>query len=233
MGILFKDVSFPIAFGAGFLSFFSPCLLPMIPAYIMYITGVNVEDELDKRRLLALTRTLGFVLGFTIIFMIMGSSATFIGKIFIRNSHIFTKISGILIILFGLNMMGVFKLGFLNMEKRLKSPKKITSWFSSILMGVAFAAGWTPCFGPVLASILIYAGGADTVSKGVFLLLIYSIGMAVPFMLTAIFINVFIKIMDKADKVMKYLPFISGVIMIIFGILIYLNKVMIISNLLI
>lgn len=225
------DVSLPVAFGAGFLSFFSPCLLPLIPAYIMYITGINMEDELSKRRLHAIVRTLGFVIGFTIIFMIMGSSATFLGKIFIRNKNLFSKISGIIIIIFGLNMMGVLNLRFLDMEKRAKAPKKVTNWLSSVLMGMAFAAGWTPCFGPVLGSILIYASGASTVSKGMVLLFIYSLGMAIPFMLTALFINVFTKIMDRAERFMKYLPIISGIIMVVFGVLVFFNKVINISRL--
>ena len=226
------DVSLPIAFGAGFLSFFSPCLLPMIPAYIMYITGVDMEDDLSKVRMTALMRTLGFVLGFTSIFMIMGSSASFLGRAFIQNKEIFFRISGILIILFGLNMMGVLNLKFLGMEKRVKSPKKVTSWFSSILMGMAFAAGWTPCFGPVLASILVFAGTSATVSKGVLLLFIYSVGMAIPFLLTALFINVFIKWLARAEKFLKYMPYISGIILVIFGVLIFFDKMMSISSLL-
>ena len=227
-----ESVSIRLALGAGFLSFFSPCLLPMIPAYIMYITGVSMEDELKKKRLFALTRTIGFIIGFTIIFVIMGTSASFLGKIFIRNKEIFSKISGILIILFGLKMLGVINLNILNVEKRIKSPKKVTSWVSSIVMGMAFAAGWTPCFGPVLASILVYAGGAATISKGVFLLLVYSIGMAIPFILTALFINVFSNFMTKGEKILKYIPKISGIIMIIFGILVFFNKMLDISRLL-
>lgn len=228
-----NDVSLPIAFGAGFLSFFSPCILPMIPAYIMYITGVSVEEDVTKKRLLALTRTLAFIAGFTIIFILMGSSATLIGKVFIRNKNIFAKISGIIIIVFGLNMMGIIKLRFLNFNKRLSAPKKVTSLFSSMLMGMAFAAGWTPCFGPVLASILIYAGGAATVLKGVLLLLIYSLGMAIPFILTALFINVFDNFLNKTDKIIRYIPKISGLIMVIFGLLVFFNKVIDISRLLI
>ncbi|KNF07604.1 cytochrome c-type biogenesis protein CcdA [Gottschalkia purinilytica] len=226
-------VSLSIAFGAGFLSFFTPCILPLIPVYIMYITGTSMENELDKRKLFALKRTIGFVIGFTIIFMIMGTSATFLGKIFIRNKEVFSKISGVLIVIFGLKMTGIINLKFLNMEKRIKTPKKITNWFSSIIMGMAFAAGWTPCFGPVLASILIYAGGTATVSKGVYLLLVYSIGMAIPFVLTALFINVFSKFVNKAERFIKYIPKISGFIMIIFGILVFFNKVIDISRLLI
>lgn len=223
MGLGLESISIGVAFGAGFLSFFSPCILPMIPAYIMYITGISLEDELDKKRLFAFTRTLGFVMGFTIIFMIMGTSASFLGKLFIRNKELFSKISGIIIILFGLNMIGVLKLRFLNLEKKSKAPK-ITSWFSTMLMGMAFAAGWTPCFGPALASILMLAGGAATVSKGVYLLLIYSLGMGIPFILTALFINEFSKLINKAGKLLDFVPKISGIIMIIFGLLIFFNK---------
>ncbi len=226
------DVSWGAAFGFGFLSFFSPCILPLIPVYIMYITGISVESELEEKRIFALKRTLGFVLGFTIIFMIMGTSASFIGKVFVRNKLIFSRVSGILIFLFGLNMTGILKLKFLNMEKRMKAPKKITNWFSSVLMGMAFAAGWTPCFGPVLAAILVYAGNADTVLKGSLLLLVYSIGMAIPFLLTSVFIGTFTKFLEKGERWMKYIPTIGGIIMIVFGLLIFFNKMNYISNLL-
>lgn len=232
MGLGLNNISYPLAFGAGFLSFFTPCLLPMIPAYIMFITGVNIEDELSKRRLLALSRTLGFVIGFTIIFVIMGSSASFLGRILIRNRVVFARISGAVIILFGLHLMGIINLGFLNMSGRAKAPKKITNWFSSLLMGMAFAAGWTPCFGPVLGAILMHASMASTVSKGILLLLIYSVGMAIPFILTALFIDVFVKWMERADKVMKYSPIIGGAIIVIFGLLVFFDKVIDISRLL-
>ncbi len=230
--MVLNNVSVPIAFGAGFLSFFSPCLLPMIPVYIMYMTGTTMESEIKERRLLALRRTIGLVIGFTIIFMIMGTSASFLGKIFIRNRDIFFKISGILIILFGLNMMGLLKFKFLNVERKAKLPREATNWFTSILMGIAFAAGWTPCFGPVLASILMYASGSNTISQGTLLLLIYSLGMAVPFILTALFINVFVKFIGRAERLMIYLPKAGGLIMVIFGELIYFNKVIDISRLL-
>ena len=225
-----ENVSLSIAFGAGFLSFFSPCILPLVPVYIMYITGISVEEEINQSKLLAFKRTMGFVLGFTIIFMMMGTSAGFLGKIFIRNREIFSKISGILIMIFGFNMMGILNLNILKLEKRLKAPKKMTNWFSSILMGMAFAAGWTPCFGPVLASILVYAGSSATVSKGVYLLLIYSIGMAIPFILTSLFINTFNKFIQKAERFIPYIPKISGFIMIVFGVLVFFNKVVYISR---
>ncbi len=224
------DVSLPIAFSAGFLSFFSPCILPLIPAYITYITGTTVEDELEGKKMFAVSRTLGFVIGFTIIFMIMGVSASFVGKVFDEYKEIFTRVSGILITVFGLNMMGILKLSILNKELRFKLPK-ITSWFSSILMGMAFAAGWTPCIGAVLGSILLYAGTTATVSKGVYLLLAYSIGLAIPFILTALLINQFNAFLAKSEKVMPYITKISGLIIVILGVLIFFNRVYIIANL--
>lgn len=199
----------------------------------MYITGISVESELEQKRIFALKRTLGFVIGFTIIFMIMGTSASLIGKVFVRNKVVFSRISGILILVFGLNMTGILNIGFLNMEKRMKAPKKITSWFSSVLMGMAFAAGWTPCFGPVLAAILVYAGSSDTVLKGSLLLLVYSIGMAIPFLLTSLFIGTFSKFLEKGQRWMKYIPMIGGIIMIIFGLLVFFDKMDYISRLLI
>lgn len=226
-----QEVSWGVAFAAGFLSFFSACILPLIPAYIMYLTGSTIEEEVNERRLFALTRTLGFVLGFTIIFIIMGVSASFIGQVFVRNRDIFAKISGVLIVLFGLNMLGVFKFGILN-KLNIKAPKKMTNWFSSVLMGMAFAAGWSPCFGPVLGAILIYAGGTETIGQGILLLLIYSLGMAVPFILTSLFINKFIELMDRYEKYIKYVNIVGGVLMIAFGLLVFFDKVVDISRLL-
>ncbi|WFD08846.1 cytochrome c biogenesis CcdA family protein [Tepidibacter hydrothermalis] len=226
-----ENVSLSIAFGAGLISFFSPCILPLIPAYIMYITGVSVRNELGNNKILVLTRTIGFVIGFTIIFMIMGTSASFLGKIFVRNKEIFSKISGILIILFGFKMMGILNLQYLDMQKKLKINIQTTNWFTSILMGMAFAVGWTPCFGPVLASILIYAGNSDTISTGIYLLLIYSMGMAIPFILTALFIDMFSRFFNKTKKIMIYIPKICGFIMVVFGVLMFLNKLVDISRL--
>jgi len=203
----------------------------MIPAYILYLTGTNIEE--NNNRAFALKRTLGFVVGFTIIFVIMGTTASFIGQAFARNRDIFIKIGGLIIILFGLKMTGLLKLKILNIEKKSEGPKQIKSWFGAVLMGMAFAAGWTPCFGPILASILVYAGATGTVVKGMTLLLTYSIGMAVPFIITALFINVITKAIKKVEKTIRYLPLISGIIMIIFGLLIFFDKIKIISGLLI
>lgn len=229
MGV--QEVSIPLAFITGVLSFFSPCILPLIPVYIMYLTGTTAESEINKRRMFALTRTFGFILGFTVIFMIMGLSASVLGQLFARHRLLLLRISGIVMIVFGLNMVGLFKLSFIKLPKLINSPKNVTSFFSAFVMGLAFAAGWTPCFGPVLASIVLYAGATATMSQGVVLLLIYSLGMAIPFLLTALFINVFNKLLDRADKFVKYVPKISGIILILFGLLIVTNKLVQITNL--
>lgn len=228
-----QEVSILIAFGAGVLSFFSPCILPMIPAYIMYLTGSRVEEDLKKMKRLAIIRTLGFILGFTIIFLIMGASASIIGRIFARNRILFNRISGIIIMFFGLNMLGFFSLEKIKFGPSTRKQKPVNSWFQGVLMGMAFGGGWTPCFGPVLASILVYAGGMDTMGKGIFLLLIYSLGMGIPFLLTAGFIEVFVKWLDKNHKILNYLPKIGGIIVFIFGLLIFTNKIIEITRFLI
>lgn len=217
-------VSFPLALSAGFLSFFSPCILPLIPVYIMYLTGTTAESELSDKKFLAVSRTLGFVLGFTIVFLIMGLSASFLGQLFARNRMFLLQLSGVTMVLFGLNMFGVFKLKFIKLPKLVTPPDKITGFFSSIVMGLAFGAGWTPCFGPVLASIVIYASTSSTITTGVLLLLIYSIGLAIPFILTALFINTFNKVLEKSQKFIKYIPKISGLVLILFGFLILTNR---------
>ena len=227
-----QDVSILIAFGAGVFSFFSPCVLPMIPAYIMYLTGSRVEDDLKDMRRLAVIRTLGFILGFTIVFLIMGASASIIGRVFARNRIVFSRISGLIIMFFGLNMLGLFSLEKLRIRRRVRKQKPVKSWFQGVLMGLAFAGGWTPCFGPILASILVYAGGMD-MAKGIFLLLVYSLGMGIPFLLTAGFIEVFLRWLDKNQRILNYLPKIGGLVVFIFGLLIFTNKIVEITRLLI
>ncbi len=227
-----ENVSFLIAFGAGVASFLSPCILPMIPAYIMYMTGSQVESTGDTHKT-SIKRTLMFVLGFTIVFVIMGSSASVIGKTFAQNRFLFSKISGIIIVLFGIKMTGKLPLGFLNREKKLEAPKVVNTWSGALLMGVAFAAGWTPCFGPILASILLFAGASDTVLHGTLLLLVYSIGMGIPFVLTAVFLKEITKWLSKIEKTIQHLPLISGIVMILFGLLVFFDQIKKISGLLI
>lgn len=220
------------AFFAGLVSFFSPCLLPMIPAYIMYISGMGDIEGANDNKSIVLKRTLAFIVGFTIIFMIMGLSASFLGQIFSRNRSLFMKLSGIIIIIFGLNYMGALNFSFLGKDRRLKAPKKVNGMISSTFMGMAFAGGWSPCFGPVLGSILFMASMDSSVLKGGILLFIYSIGMAVPFILTALFISKFTHLISRHEKALKVIPLIGGGILVIFGILIFFDKLVVLSSLL-
>ena len=218
-----EDVSLFMAVFAGFASFVSPCVLPLVPAYVGYITGSTSEEKQDKT--FTLWRAVGFVLGFSIIFIMMGATASYIGRLFAQYRTVFHKVSGLLIIIFGLHLIGLLKLEFLYKEARVEGPKEATSWITAVLMGMAFAAGWTPCVGPVLASILAYAGSSTTLIQGVILLVFYSLGLGIPFILTAVFIE---KFMEVSNKVNKYLPIVSkvsGAVLIIFGILLFLNKI--------
>lgn len=227
----FADVSYIAALTAGVLSFFTPCILPMIPAYIMFITGSSLEEEVASNRKLAVGRTLMFILGFTVIFVIMGTSASLIGRAFIQYRGLFTKLSGAIIIFFGAVLAGFVKSPF--KSGGLRVPKGLTGNLGALVMGMAFAAGWTPCFGPVLAGILVMAGASATLSKGILLLLVYSIGMGIPFLLTAMFINVFVSLLQRMEKIVPVLLKVGGVVMILFGLLIFFDKVVLISQLLI
>lgn len=223
------DVTIALALGAGFLSFFSPCILPMIPAYITYITGVSLEEELRNKKVLAISRTLVFVLGFTIIFMMLGLSFSAIGSIFVKYRNLLYKLSGIVIILFGLNMLGAIKLNIRSINFKIsKEPTKITGAF---LMGMAFGAGWTPCAGAILGSILLYVSTTATLYKGLYLLFIYSIGMGIPFIITAILISRFSEFILKYEKSVVYINKIGAIVLILFGILVFFNKLSIISRL--
>lgn len=216
-----QDVSFFVAFFAGFVSFASPCILPMIPAYISFITGsMNGQDRSLWK---TLHRSVAFVLGFSLIFVILGASASFLGRFLTEYKPIFNKLSGILIIIFGLHMTRIFEIPLLYREARFRGPKRSSSGVGSFLLGMAFAAGWTPCVGTVLSSILLYAGMVDTVQKGIYLLAAYSAGLGIPFILMGIFLHCF---GQKVSKWNRYTPLISkmsGGVMVLLGILIFFD----------
>lgn len=224
------NISLILAFSAGLLSFLSPCVLPLIPAYIGYITGSTIGDTYNsKNKFNVLYKSFAFVIGFSIIFILLGATATFLGNVVTEHMSILRKIGGIIIILFGLHTAGIFKIKFLYYEKKLIDFHNFSN-LNSLFMGMAFATGWTPCIGPILSSILIYASNMNTVSKGILLLIMYSLGLAVPFILTALTIE---KLTLYFKKISKYLPIISivsGILMIIMGILIFTNKLNILSN---
>lgn len=203
------------AFFAGLLSFFSPCIIPLLPAYLSYILGT------EKRNY---SRLLAFIIGFSIVFVAMGASASLIGKILIANRIIYRKISGILIVIFGLMMMDVVKIRFMQKERKLfQYENDPGGLLSSFLLGISFSAGWTPCVGPILSSILMYAGMAKTVTYGITLLAFYSVGMALPFIAMAIAVNFIAINLRSVYPYMRHIRVLAGIIMIIFGALTYFN----------
>lgn len=226
-----KHISILLAFSAGLLSFLSPCVLPLVPAYISYLTGSSIDElKAGKTKLFTLYKSLGFVLGFSIIFILMGVSITSLGKLLITHKDVLRKIGGALIIVFGLHTIGIFRIKLFYREKRFLYFDKIKGPFSSVIMGMAFATGWTPCIGPILSSILIYATSMDSINKGMLLLIMYSIGLAVPFILTAMVIEGFSEQFKKFSKYLPIISIISGVLMIIMGIMIFTNKLAVLSQ---
>jgi cytochrome c-type biogenesis protein len=203
------------AFAAGIVSFLSPCVLPLIPAYVSYIFGSRKNN---------IVNLILFVLGFSLIFVLMGATASQLGKLFLSYKEAFRKFSGVIIMIFGLQMTGVFRPLFLNKEVKLINMENIqTGYIGSFILGITFAAGWTPCVGPILASILLYASSVSTLSVGVILLFAYSMGLGIPFIVTALLIDKFKAMYKKINKILPYIEVASGVILIIFGVLLYFN----------
>ena len=221
-------VSFSLAFIAGFLTFASPCIFPLIPAYISYITGISFDGLKDADRKAVQRKTLlhslFFVLGFSSIFIALGASASLLGKVILANKVLLARIGGVIVILFGLYMMGVFRLGALDKEKRLTVKLEKGSIFGSFLLGVTFAAAWTPCVGPILGSILIYAGTQETMWEGMWLLTFYSLGIAVPFIISAFLVNSLLSLMPRLNKFLAAVKYICGILLVLIGILLITNN---------
>ncbi len=216
------DVSFLFAFMAGVLSFVSPCVLPLIPAYISFVTGMSLE-RLTEGREAALKKTVllssvFFIAGFSTIFMAMGASASFFGEIFTRYQNVVRIAGGIVIILFGLHIMGLLNFSILHREKRLGFLEgRPAGTLGAFFVGMGFAAGWTPCVGPILASILIMAGTSKTVWSGIMLLGAYSLGFAVPFLIVSLGINVFLRHFHRIKRYMNVISTATGVFLVIAG----------------
>lgn len=216
------DVSLVAAFGAGFLSFISPCVLPLIPGYISYISGMSLEemraaDAGARRRLIA--ATLLFILGFSIIFMAMGASASAIGSFLTDNLRIVQKVAGVIIIMLGLHLAGVFRIGFLNRDTRVQTTRKPATPLGALVVGMAFGFGWTPCIGPILGGILAIAGSKSTIGEGVLLLAVYSAGLGVPFFLTSLAIDKFFAASSKVRRYYRAIEIVSGVLLVVLGVL--------------
>ncbi len=212
------SIGFFIAFSAGVLSFLSPCVLPLIPSYLSFITGMSLEEMGDHRRA-ALTHALLFVSGFTLIFLMLGATATGLGRLVQFQQVWLERIGGILIIFFGLYLLGAFQWGALLRERRVHIQNKPLGYFGSVLVGVAFGAGWTPCIGPILGAILTYAGTQGSVAQGMTLLLSYSLGLAVPFIVAALAVERFISWFQRYRQYMPLVTKVSGGILVFLGLL--------------
>jgi cytochrome c-type biogenesis protein len=219
----FTFISIWLALFAGIISFLSPCVFPLVPAYLAQLTGTQISNnQLNVNRKIIISRSIGFIIGFTIIFLLLGASSTVFGQMFMKNRELLEKIGGIIIVVLGLQMLGLFSIKMLMSEKRLQTkPKKSTSFVGSVMFGFVFGAGWSPCIGLALGSILILAAQSGTMASGMFLLFVYSIGMGIPFLIVAL---VYSRSLNKIRKMNKFIPMIqkvSGGIMVLLGILLY------------
>ncbi|VEN74021.1 Cytochrome C biogenesis protein [Candidatus Desulfarcum epimagneticum] len=223
-----ETISYPAAFLAGLLSFFSPCILPLIPAYFVFITGVSFNDMTAgpdssmKRR--ALVSSLWYILGFSTVFIALGASASWIGNMAGPYKEHLRVAGGIVIILFGLHLSGLFRISGLDVEKKLHARKKPLHFAGIFLVGMLFAAGWSPCIGPILGSILIVAGSRESVWQGVLLLSFYSAGLALPFIGASFFIHLIATLIKKVSPSLKYLNAAAGILLALIGTLILLDK---------
>ncbi len=222
------NITFISAFLAGLLSFLSPCVLPLIPSYITYITGLSFADlqaehpdHAIRRR--SVMHALCFVIGFTTVFVLLGASATYIGGFLQQHMSTIRKVGGLLIVLFGVHVTGVVPIHLLLGEKRVHLQHKPAGFLGSYLVGIAFAAGWTPCIGPILASILMVAATEETVMKGIVLLLLYSLGLGIPFLLSTLAMHRFIILFNRFKKFIRMFEIITGIFLIVVGIMIYAN----------
>lgn len=213
-----KNLTAGIVFLEGMLSFLSPCFLPLIPIYVGYLSG-EAGDKNKKWNIIK--NSLGFILGFTLVFVILGAIASGIGRYLILHRKLLNRIFGILIIIMGLNYMGLFRIPFLNMDKRFNYEGKKTNFIGAVFLGAAISFGWSPCIGSILSQVLVLAASMNSIGRGIYLLFIYSMGMAIPFFLTALLIqgaSMKIRGMLKYTRVFKI---VTGVILILTGILMY------------
>ena len=229
-----SSLPLPIAaFLAGIVSFLSPCVLPLVPGYVSLISGASVEElQAKDRKLLntVLLHSLMFILGFTVVFVMLGAAATSVGFLIGKYRKWLTWIAGGVIILFGLHLTGLVKIKALYADKRLHSVQGGKSPIGAFVVGFAFAFGWTPCLGPIISTIILMASTAETVTKGVLLLWVYSLGLAVPFLLTSVLIDRFLIFYSRFRRHLHTLEVISGVVMMVLGVLILTRRFTVLSS---
>jgi cytochrome c-type biogenesis protein len=226
---LSNNVSLIAAFAAGFLSFISPCVLPLIPGYVSFVSGVSLEDmrgdaAVSSARRHVLITSLFFVLGFSLVFIALGATASVVGRFLFEKQPILAKIAGVLLVIFGLHTMGVFRIAFLETEKRMQADRKPAGAIGAMLVGIAFAFGWSPCIGPILGGILALAASKETVWEGTELLAVYSVGLGIPFLLTSIAINQFFAVSKRIRKHYHTIELVSGGLLVAIGVLIFTNQ---------
>jgi cytochrome c-type biogenesis protein len=232
-----KDVSFSFAFLAGILSFLSPCVLPLVPSYVSFITGISFKDltaGVDRKRIryLTITNSVAFISGFSTVFIALGVSSSAIGSFLFEYLDLIRIIGGVLIIIFGLFISGFLKLDFLMKYKKIHLGGKPAGYLGTFIVGMTFAAGWSPCIGPILGTILVYAGSKGSAIYGLKLLAVYSLGLAVPFFISALAINSFLSYSKKLVRYMRVIMIISGVLLIVFGIMLLTDQVKYLTGLL-
>jgi cytochrome c-type biogenesis protein len=222
------EVTYIGAFIAGLLSFLSPCVFPLIPSYVMYITGMSYADMLAEHpshiiRQKTILHSLSFICGFTVVFVLLGASATYIGSFLHEHAVIIRKVGGILLVLLGIHVTGLLHLKFLLGEKRVSIKHKPAGYIGSFLVGIAFAAGWTPCIGPILAAILAVAATEESVYQGILLLLVYSLGLGLPFFISALAMHRFLAVFNRFRKYIRVFEVFTGILLVVVGVLIYSN----------
>jgi len=216
-----------IAFGAGLISFLSPCVLPLIPGYISFISGASLNELLEKRKINIIPLIL-FTLGFSFVFIMFGAAASYLGQVLLQNSQTLRIIAGLIIIIFSLQLIGLINISYLNFEKKIYTKRNNNIWFSFIV-GMAFGFGWTPCIGPILGSILALASTEETIFKAIILLSFYSLGLAIPFILSGYLMQRFLMFSKNFKKNINLVSKIGGVILLITGILILTNQLQILG----
>lgn len=228
-----ETVTYSAAFIEGLLSFFSGCVLPLIPAYFSFITGYSLEElttantTVRKRVMVA---TLAFVSGFSFVFILMGATATLLGEMLYRYNDWVRIIGGLIVVIMGVHLIGWLRIPFLDVEKRLMLNRKPVHIFGTFLVGMAFAAGWSPCIGPLLGSVLVMAGSKETVFEGILLLSVYSLGLAMPFIFISFFIDRLLGFLKQAKKALQYINTVAGLLLIFIGTLLMTNNLSFIAE---
>lgn len=227
------NVTLGVAFLAGLLSFVSPCVLPLVPGYISFLSGMSMEELRGgasgrKVTISAGLKAISFVAGFSIVFIALGASASFVGKLLSQHLAVLAKVAGVLIIVLGVHLLGILKIPWLNFQKGVQVKSSSGGYFGAFVIGLAFAFGWSPCVGPILAGILAMAATQKTMLRGMLLLGMYSAGLGIPFIVTGFAIGLFMRFFEKYKKFIRYGEVVAGIFLVVIGVLIFSNNMSVI-----